>query len=163
MAVHNKRSGAHAEAVTLVLELPNSVTLADDWPTVGLPPERPSYQPPRPRRAAWMHDGPGIGLSPSFITSPASIASRQGDLFALTRGLLGQPGDAFDDSDWKATNAGRTLEISIGDVHGDRSVPVREPLLVSVDGAGQHELRWVLYSKSGSRPAYGTIVRAVPR
>jgi hypothetical protein len=33
---------------------------------------------------------------------------------------------------------------------------------VSVDGAGQHELRWVLYSKSGSRPAYGTIVRAVP-
>lgn len=159
IAVDNKRGAAHAEGVTLALELPASVSVIDDWPTVGLPPERPSYEPPQPRPAPWMHSGAGLGISRSLV-APASMGSRR-DLVDLTRSMLGAPGRAFEESDWKVIST-EILETSIGDVHCDRSVSVRESLLVSVDGPGLHEIGWVLYSKSASRPAHGKIVLAVP-
>jgi hypothetical protein len=43
----NKRGGAHADSVTIVLDLPATLTVAEDRPEVQVPPERPCYQPPK--------------------------------------------------------------------------------------------------------------------
>jgi hypothetical protein len=161
LEVCNRRGGAHADGVMLVLELPDTLTVEDGWATIELPPARPAYQPPQPRQVNWMH-GP-LTVSPApLISALPSLGVRADGLLAVTRTLLGQRRGLPADSGWRERDGGRTLEIELGDVHVDRLVGVDESLLVVADGPGRHEIRWTLHSKSARRTARGTVVLAVP-
>ena len=69
----NDRGGAHADAVTVVLDLPPTITTAEDWPSMALPPKRPCYEPPRPR--SLPADQSGWSRTP-LITSVRRRTSR---------------------------------------------------------------------------------------
>lgn len=141
----NGRGGAHAEAVTVVLDLPATISVAEDRPTVPLPPERPCYEPPRPRplRADSSADRPFMPLISRAL--PPVI-----------------PHIPLRERAWKFTDDRRRLETSAGDVHTGRSVDVGAQLLLLADCAGRHEIRWTAYTKSARRPVHGTITLVVP-
>ena len=141
LRVHNVRGAAHAEAVTIVLELPASVIRAEERPTVLLPPERPKYRPPRAR---------SLGFE-SAIDHP--FAAR---VFPGTTPRL-----SLRESPWGIKDDGRRLEANAGDVHPGRSVEVGVPLLLLVDGPGRHEIGWTAYTKS-ARPAHGRLTLVIP-
>jgi hypothetical protein len=144
----NARNGAHAEEVTIVLDLPATLSLGDDRPDVLLPPERPSYEPPRPRslQTSWLHE-PLLRerLVPLIIPTLPSI-----------------PPSPLPKSAWRITDGRRRLEAAVGGVHSGRSVDVGEPLLLLADCAGQHEVHWTAYTKSARRAVEGTITLVVP-
>lgn len=136
-------SGAHAEGVRVVLELPATVSVADERPVVPLPPERPEYEPPRPQFAGgWINRA---------VVSPVAWQSH-------FPGVI--PEISVQPPSWKLD--GSCVEASIGDVHAGRSVGVGEPLLLLVDGPGDHEVRWTTYTRSARRPARGTLTLTVP-
>lgn len=143
LVVENAPSGAHAEGVTVVIDLPDGAELVDELPDVGPPPERPVYQPPKPRRR-----GATAALDDWNFPSSISPSANLADL--ASRVLSSAP-------DWKPVAAGRQLEAQPGEVHAGRSVPIREPLLVRLPRAGQHELRWTVYNTTARRPADGTL------
>jgi hypothetical protein len=137
LRVTNARNGAHAEAVTIVLDLPEAISLVEDRPDVLLPPDRPCYEPPRPRslQTAWPHEpllrGPLVPLAmPTLPFIPPSPLPK---------------------SAWRTTADRRRLEAAVGGVHCGRSVDVGEPLLLLADQAGQHEIHWTAYTKSARR------------
>jgi hypothetical protein len=148
LRVTNARNGAHAEAVTIVLDLPATLSLGEDRLDVLLPPERPCYEPPRPRslQTDWLHEpllrGPLVPLTvPALPFIPPSPPPK---------------------SAWRITDGRRRLEAVVGGVHCGRSVDVGEPLLLLADCAGQHEIHWTAYTKSARRAAEGTITLVVP-
>ena len=51
LRLDNAASGAHADAITVVLDLPQGAERIDELPEIEPPPDRPTYQPPRPRRS----------------------------------------------------------------------------------------------------------------
>ena len=95
------------------------------------------------------------------MASPARLADGRGALLTLAREALGG-GQNDSRSGWSVTNADRSLEIEIGDVHSDRSVPIPKTLQLRADRPGRHEVGWTLYSKSSGRPARGTLVIVMP-
>jgi hypothetical protein len=144
IAVRNAASGAHAEAVTVVLDLPATVAVVADRPTLPAPPERPSYQPPRPRALAsdliYRHS-----QLPDFsVRQPAEIPL------------------SLRNPTWSGIEDGERLEAAAGDIHPDRQVNVGEPLFFCAAGPGQHAIGWTAYTKSARKSATGTIVLEVP-
>ena len=126
LRVTNARSGAHADAVTIILDLPATVRLADTRPDVMLPPEHPRYEPPRPRsrRAdSWLHEAGVVPLAKPIF--PWSV-----------------PQTPLPKRAWRNAEDGRHLEVAVGEVHSGRSVSVGEPLLLLADRTGQHEIHW---------------------
>jgi len=144
IVVRNAASGAHAEAVTLILDLPETVEAGADRPTLSPPPDRPSYQPPRPRVPT--HDL-GFRRPPFFGTS----ASRPIEIPTSLR-----------NPSWNAVDGGKQLEASAGDVHPGREVAVGEPLVLRAFGPGRHVIGWTAYTKSARRSAAGTIALEIP-
>jgi hypothetical protein len=144
IAVRNAASGAHAEAVTVVLELPETVAVVEDRPTLQAPPDRPTYQPPRPR--ALSHDL-GYRHSPLFdsrIVQPTEIPL------------------SLRNPTWSGIEDGDRLEASAGDIHPDRQVSVGDPLFLRAAGPGEHVIGWTVYTKSARKPETGTILLEVP-
>ena len=145
LRVENAPNAAHADAVTIVLDLPTTIHLTEDRPTILLPPERPHYEPPRSRfrQAEWLRPPlPGRALSlPIVPFTPFSPAGK---------------------SAWKSTSGGQCLEASVGGVHCGRSIDVGKPLLLSADCSGEHEIGWTAYTTSARRAAKGTITLVVP-
>jgi hypothetical protein len=144
--LRNAASGAHAEAVTVVLDLPESVVVVEDRPDRPPPPDRPVYQPPRSR-----------SVSP---TMPFSHVPRLAD--DLARAIVQPAGIAWRDPTWKVGEGGRHLEAAAGDIHPDRRVSVGEPLLFRAYGSGRHAISWTVYTKSARKAASGTITLEVP-
>ncbi len=137
----NKRGGAHADPVTVVLDLPATISVAEDRPEVQAPPERPCYQPPKPRPLVTDWSRVGSPLSPLISRDLSQV---------IPRARPREPA-------WKIANGGRRLEAVAGEVHAERSLVIGEPLLLLADGAGRHEVRWTAYTKSARRAAQGTI------
>jgi hypothetical protein len=144
IAVRNAASGAHAEAVTVVLELPETVAVVADRPTLAAPPDRPSYQPPRSRALA---SDLGFGHSPLLDLS----VGRPTEIPLSLRNPV-----------WSGVEDGERLEASAGDIHPDRQVSVGEPLFLHAADPGQHAIRWTAYTKSARKPETGTILLEVP-
>jgi hypothetical protein len=141
----NARGGAHAAAVTVVLNLPATISVAEEEQTVPLPPERPCYEPPRPR-----------SLQANFPVGWAVMPRISPALLPVI------PSTPFREPAWKVSNDSLRLETLVGEVHAGRSVGLGEPLLLLVDRAGQHEIRWTAYTKSARQPVQGTITLVVP-
>jgi hypothetical protein len=149
LRVTNARNGAHAEAVTIVLDLPATISVVEGRPDVLLPPERPCYEPPRPRslQTNWLHE--------------PLLRER---LVPLTMPTLPSfiPSSPLPKSAWRITDGRRRPEAAVGGVHCGRSVDVGKSLLLLADRAGQHEIHWTAYTKSARRAAAGTITLVVP-
>lgn len=139
-------SGAYAEDVILVLDLPEGVKVAEQWPTVSPPPEEPHYVPPRPRSPSgdlgrWSESLAGI--------MPTPLAIRQMPLPARL-------------SKWQVRNSGRTIERTIGNVHHDAILDLDEPLLLMLPTSGTFEVAWTLRARNGRRHCAGTLTLEVP-
>lgn len=138
-------SGAHADAITVVLDLPDGAEVVDELPEVAPPPERPSYQPPLPQQPRAF--GPPIDY-PKFFS--------RADLLDSAPPVAQRP------KAWSAVDQGRRLEAAIGDVQAGRSVALGDPLLIRLARPGQHELGWTIFSKSLRRAATGTLTLDLP-
>lgn len=141
--LENRVSGAYADTVAVVLELPLGVAAIDGLPEVPSPPERPTYEPPRPQNS--------LGPSARFpIVMPDRSAMRAGQAGLLRKTL------------WKQSEDGRRLEATVGDIHPGRSVEVEEALFLRASAPGSYSVRWIAYSKSARRPASGVLDLEVP-
>ena len=138
--------GAHAEAVTLVLELPPGLEVIDEWPTVTPPPETPVYSPPRPQ-------------SLSILASMQTLASMQPVVRRFSRVPLL---DDLRPATWSVSKDKRRIEAEIGDVHHGRFREVNETLMLRAAGAGSYELRWTMYIKNSRRHCAGALSFIVP-
>jgi hypothetical protein len=144
LQLNSARGGAYAESVTVSLDLPATIKIADERPVVPLPPEPPRFK----LKRRW-HAAVGISLSGAPVPT-----LRLPEL--LERGYSVQP------APWKITEDGQRLETSVGEVHAGRCLTVGRPLLLLANGAGHHEIRWTVYTKSARRHAHGTITLVVP-
>lgn len=138
----NSRGAAHAEAVTFVLRLPDTVSVVDERPTMPWPPQTPFYNPPRGRSSfdlGWA--GPAMSYRAAVPFLPAARPSAP--------------------AVWTERGDGE-IEATVGDVHAGRTVEVGETLLLRATGPGTHRLRWTAYSKSNRQHAGGTIDLIVP-
>jgi len=144
--LRNAASGAHAEAVTVVLDLPETVAVAENRSDLPPPPDRPVYQPPR-----------GRSISP---IGPVSHFPRLTD--DLARAIVEPAQIPWRDLTWKVSEDGRHLEASAGDIHPDRRASVGEPLFFRASGPGRHAIRWTAYTKSAHRAASGMITLEIP-
>lgn len=144
--LRNAASGAHAEAVTVVLDLPEAVAIAENRPDLPPPPDRPAYQPPR-----------GRSISP--IGSVSHLPRLTVD---LARAIVKPAQISWRDPTWKISEGGRHLEASAGDIHPDRSASVGESLFFRTSAPGRHAIRWTTYTKSARKAASGTITLEVP-
>lgn len=149
LRLKNGTRGANAEAVTVVVELPETVRIVDERPQLSAPPERPHYQPPRPKRS---------GIGPNWLHSEPLVSIRRQpiDLSFLAQDIQRK------DPAWKVSQSGRSLETSVGEVHSGRSVDVGEPLLLLADGPGRHEIRCTVYARNARRAARGSFTLLVP-
>lgn len=144
LRLSSARGSAHADAVTVVLDLPTTISVVEERPVVSLPPDRPCYEPPPLRlRGFWP-----------VIPPPMPVVPRDSGPVLRER-FLREPA-------WKVTADGQRLEASAGEVHAGRSVNVGKPLLLMADRAGRHEIRWTVYTRSALRPARGTITLILP-
>lgn len=149
LTLANARGAAHAEAVEVVLELPDTVTQESATSVVDAPPERPAYVPPQPR-PLWGAHVPMRG--PSYVRPALEYAISSDDLVLAPR-----PQETWDDS-----RDGRRLEAPRVDLQPDRTVEIAEPLSLRARGPGVHEVRWIVYSHSLNGPVRGSFVLVVP-
>jgi hypothetical protein len=149
LTVTNAPGKAHAQAVEVVLELPDTLTQAAPATTIEAPPERPWYVPPKPRR---LFDVPVAGGS-SF---PRSTLRRSPalNLDALIPGRRRKG--------WEEAAGGRSLTAPKLDVQPGRTVELAEPLLLRARGPGVHEIHWTAYSPSLAYPVSGSFSLVVP-
>ena len=146
MRLENAASGAHADAITVVLDLPDGAGVADELPEMTTPPERPTYRPPRLRTFDVIDRLGNYGP----LISPLSSIPR-------ASAILPQAPET-----WTAVDDGRRLECTIGDVQAGRSLALGDPLLIRVARPGRHEVGWAIYSKSLRRATTGTLVLDLP-
>lgn len=146
LRLDNAGSGAHADSITVVLDLPDVARLVDELPEIEPPPDRPTYEPPRPRLRSSLA---GFDHYGALVQSPSAIFPRS----------IAPP---VKPETWTLHDDDRRLEAAIGDVQAGRSLRLGDPLLIRVAGSGRHELTWLVYSKSLRRPATGTLILDVP-
>lgn len=145
LRLESAQSGAHADAITVVLDPPEGAEVVDDLPEVAPPPDQPSYQPPLPRRVSEIGR---VADYRSLISVP---------------GLIGSAPPVFRPPEsWAAVDNGRRLEAAIGDVQAGRSLALGDALLIRVARPGRHEVGWTIFSKSLRRAASGTLVLDLP-
>lgn len=146
----NAAGAAHAKAVTVMLDLPPGVTVIEEEITMPVPPRRPEYAPPQPRRWA----GLDAGLFDTQRYSPSLLSGYAG--IDLSRLSVPRP------PAWDELEAGRRLRTTGGDLHPSRSEVVGEWLLMRAEGVGDHEVRWQAYTESARQPTGGMITLVVP-
>jgi hypothetical protein len=146
LRLKSAESGAHADAVTVVVDLPDGAEIVDELPEVTPPPDRPTYQPPRPRG---LGDLGWLGNYGPLISAPSPIG-------VLPPVLFRRP------ETWMAVENGRRLEAAIGDVQAGRPLALGDALLIRVARPGRHEVGWTVFSKSLPRPTTGTLVLDLP-
>lgn len=149
LAVSNASGAAHAEALELVLELPERVSRGEAPEAIEAPPKRPTYEPPRPRSllpglAGWRGPFPQV--------TPIAKLGLQ-DVLPLGGGRR----DA-----WQESADGRRLNAPSLDVQPGRSVEITAPLWLRARGPGVHEIAWTAYSQSLDRPVSGSFQLVVP-
>lgn len=147
VGVSNAPNGAHAEAIELVLDLPESVTILDERPSMPRPPKRPMYSPPV--RAQWAEDAlhraqmPIVRSVVDFLDNATPFMPKR-------------------DSCWQPIEGGRKQLWKVADVQPSRTVRAPDMLLVRAAGAGEHVITWHAYTKSDQEQAAGTITIIVP-
>lgn len=132
-----------AEALTVLVELPETVTLLEQVPDHKPPPDQPRYAPPQPRRIAPF----STPTLPRF-TPPSYL----GDIEAL----LPPRRRTWDTSD------PRCALTTVAEAHAQHALDINEPLLLRAHGAGEHEIHWRILTKSLRQPATGTVTLVVP-
>lgn len=150
LVVTNAAGAAHAEAVELVLELPETVTRSSPIGRVEGPPSRPTYQPPRPRSLLPSHLGGWNGSYPRIAPLRAGLDLDDIVPFGRRR------------AEWEESAAGRRLTAPSVDVQPGRSIEIVAPLWLRARGAGVHEVRWTAYSQSLDHPVRGGFHLEVP-
>jgi hypothetical protein len=149
LALSNATGAAHAEAVEVVLELPENVDGESADLQVEAPPVRPTYRPPQPRSllpsamAGWRGPSPVVSLRPEF------------DLDAVIPGLRSQHG-------WDESSDSRRLTAPRVELQPGRTVEIGEPLWLRAKGPGVHEIQWSVYSQSLGHPVRGSFKLVVP-
>jgi len=151
LAVSNASGAAHAEAVEVVLELPESVYLGSAEHRVKAPPIRPTYRPPQPRTVFPSHTPVWPGPSPVV-----SVRRDLGHTFdRVVSGLRSKDG-------WDESSDRRRLTAPRYELQPGRTVGVAEPLWLRAKGTGVHEILWSVYSQSLSEPVRGLFKLIVP-
>lgn len=143
-------SGAHAEAVSLVIEVPPDVEIVDSWPTVEPPPKTPVYSPPRPQSISALARRPMAGAG----SYGSSIISRAAKPLAF-----GPPGPP---PIWSISKDGHQIEAELGDVHHGRTRELDDTLMLRAARSGEFELRWTMYVKNSRKHSSGSITLVVP-
>lgn len=149
LALSNATGAAHAEAVEVVLELPESVGRGSADVSVEAPPTRPTYRPPQPRSlvpagiAGWRHPYPIVSARPQF------------DLDGLAPSLRSKQG-------WNESSDSRRLTAPRVEVQPGRTIEIAEPLWLHAHGPGVHEIQWTVYSQSLDHPVRGSFRLVVP-
>lgn len=149
LALTNATGAAHAEAVEVVLELPESVDRESADLQVEAPPVRPAYRPPQPRSllpsamAGWRGPSPMVSLRPDF------------DLNAVIPDLRSRHG-------WDESSDSRRLTAPRVELQPGRTVEIGEPLGLRAKGPGVHEIQWSVYSQSLGHPVRGSFKLVVP-
>lgn len=146
LRLESAESGAHADAVTVVVDLPDGAEVVDELPEVAPPPDRPTYQPPRPRGLVEVGSLGDYG-SLIFARSPMGVSPPV---------FFRRP------ETWTVVDDGRRVEAAIGDVQAGRSLALGEALLIRVARSGRHEVGWTVFSKSLRRPTTGRLVLDLP-
>ncbi len=139
LRIENSPTGAYAEAVVVVVDLPATVSVAEGWPTVPLPPARPEYHPPRMR-----------SIGDSVIDRPIVRCPSRVDLWVPPRQRT-----------WEASDDGRQARAWVGELHTGGSAVVDEPLVLLADSSGEHEIRWTANAKCG-RSVHGKLTLVIP-
>lgn len=150
LVLSNAPGAAHAEAVEVILELPESVALGSSGELrIEAPPIRPTYRPPQPRTvfpsASPVWPGP----------SPVVSVRRDLNLDSVVSGLRSQ-------DDWDESSDSRRLTAGRYELQPGRTVEVAEPLLLRAKGPGVHEIQWSVYSQSLGHPVRGSFKLVVP-
>ena len=149
LALTNATGAAHAEAVEVVLELPESVDRESADLQVEAPPVRPAYRPPQPRSllpsamAGWRGPSPMVSLRPDF------------DLDAVIPDLRSRHG-------WDESSDSRRLTAPRVELQPGRTVEIGEPLGLRAKGPGVHDIQWSVYSQSLGHPVRGSFKLVVP-
>jgi hypothetical protein len=146
LRLESAESGAHAAAITVVLDLPDGAEAVDELPEVAPPPDRPTYQPPRPRRVSEIGR---LGDYRPLISARSPVGAASPVFFRLPE-------------TWTPIDDGGRLEAAIGDVQAGRSLALGDALLIRVVGPGRHEVGWTVFSKSLRRATTGTLVLDLP-
>lgn len=146
----NAVGAVHAEAVEVVLELPESVSRAAEVSHVDPPPTRPIYSPPVPQ-----------AVSPSYVTAwnrPSPVVAAPRLNWEIEDAGLFRSGH----KDWDESADGRRLTAPRVEVQPGRTVEVAELLWLRADGPGDHEVGWTIYSQSLDHPVRGSFNLVVP-
>lgn len=131
-----QNTGAHAEGVRLVLDLPDTVTMADEVPSIDAPPSPPTY----------------TGRPPADEAATRAILE------------LGRPAPKIMPRErpaWITNPAGQTV-TEIGDVHRDQVEYARASVVLRASRPGDHTIGWSLLTKSASKTTTGSFVFHVP-
>lgn len=145
LALSNATGAAHAEAVEVVLELPETVGRGSAGVQVEAPPTRPTYRPPQPRSLLdWGRPSPFVAARPQFdlddfVPSPRSK------------------------QEWDESSTSRRLTAPRIDVQPGRTIEVAEPLWLRAHGPGVHEVQWSVYSQSLDHPVRGSFKLVIPQ
>ena len=150
LALTNAVGAAHAEAVEVVLELPESVSPGSADRRVDAPPTRPTYRPPQPRPFAASHIGPWRGSYPRI-----SLGGRDFDLDDLVPLRRSQQA-------WDLSADSRRLTAPGVEVQPGRTIEIAESLWLRARGPGVHEVQWTVYSQSLDHPIHGSLELVVP-
>jgi hypothetical protein len=144
IGVLSARRGAYAEDVTVVIELPPEIEIAELVEEVDAPPEPPTYEPPRPR-------------DPLAFAAPSYPTIRRVPWNAMRDSL-----PAVDRSGWQQSEDGRLLQRRLGNLHHNATHHVDEPLVLRVRNAGSHAITWTLRTRNGRRHRSGELRLVLP-
>jgi hypothetical protein len=149
LTLSNATGAAHAEAVEIVLELPENVGRGSADLQVEAPPTRPTYRPPQPRTlypsgiAGWSYPYPIVSAMPQF------------DLDDIVPSLHSK-------QEWNESSNFRRLTAPRVEVQPGRMIEIAEPLWLHAHGSGVHEIQWTVYSQSLDHPVRGSFTLIVP-
>lgn len=148
LALSNATGAAHAEAVEVVLELPEGVGRGYADVPVEAPPARPTYRPPQPR---------------SLI--PSGIAGWNRPYPIISRPRLDLDSAIFSHGskqEWNESTDSRRLTAPRVEVQPGRTIAIGAPLWLRAHGDGVHEIQWTVYSQSLDHPVRGSFKLIVP-
>ncbi|HWM53978.1 MAG TPA: hypothetical protein VNO20_01115 [Solirubrobacterales bacterium] len=150
LALTNAVGAAHGEAVEVVLELPESVSLGSADRRVDVPPARPTYRPPQPRALTPSHIGPWRGPY-----STIASGGRDFDLDDLVPFRRSQ-------QTWDLSANSRHLTAPRVEVLPGWTIEIAEALWLRARGPGVHEVQWTVYSQSLDHPIQGSFELVLP-
>lgn len=143
LILSNRGGAAHAETVTVRVDLPDGVQVVDAPADLALPPAQPIYVPPRARDASSLGYSQFARIAPTVLVHPARtpIPSQE--------------------AGWKDCGSGRRWELAVGEVQPGRSLMLGEPMRLRVPGPGTYDITWSVFSKSLSDRVVGRVALVV--